>query len=49
MDKNCPFCNLEPDRIISESDYTVTIRDGFPISEGHTQRRVHQCRSASAR
>jgi diadenosine tetraphosphate (Ap4A) HIT family hydrolase len=35
-DKHCPFCNLETDRIISESDYTVTIRDGFPVSEGHT-------------
>lgn len=34
--KACPFCNLESDRIISESDYTVTIRDGFPVSEGHT-------------
>jgi diadenosine tetraphosphate (Ap4A) HIT family hydrolase len=30
------FCTLDPDRIISESDYTVTIRDGFPVSEGHT-------------
>ena len=37
MDKSdCPFCTLSPDRIISESDYTVTIRDGFPVSEGHT-------------
>ena len=35
-DKPCPFCSLESDRIISESDYTVTIRDGFPVSEGHT-------------
>ncbi|MCK5352437.1 HIT family protein [bacterium] len=34
--KDCIFCNLEPDRIISESDYTLTIRDGFPVSEGHT-------------
>ncbi|MCJ7501310.1 HIT family protein [bacterium] len=33
---NCPFCILPPDRIISESDYTVTIRDGFPVSQGHT-------------
>ena len=32
----CPFCNLESDRIISESDYTISIRDGFPVSEGHT-------------
>jgi len=35
-DKHCPFCSLPPDRIISESDYTVTIRDGFPVSKGHT-------------
>jgi diadenosine tetraphosphate (Ap4A) HIT family hydrolase len=34
--KACPFCNLESDRIISESDYTISIRDGFPVSEGHT-------------
>ncbi len=34
--KTCPFCILEPDRIISESDYTLTIHDGFPVSEGHT-------------
>jgi len=33
---SCPFCSLPTDRIISESDYTVTIRDGFPVSEGHT-------------
>ncbi len=33
---DCPFCNLPADRIISESDYTVTIRDGYPVSEGHT-------------
>ena len=33
---DCPFCTLPTDRIISESDYTVTIRDGFPVSEGHT-------------
>ncbi|MDT8366891.1 MAG: HIT family protein [bacterium] len=36
MEADCPFCSLEPGRIISESDYTVTIRDGFPVSEGHT-------------
>ena len=34
--KTCPFCILEPDRIISESDYTITIRDGYPVSKGHT-------------
>jgi len=36
MDINCLFCNIPTDRIISESDYTLTIRDGFPVSEGHT-------------
>jgi len=36
MDTDCPFCPLPTDRIISESDYTITIRDGFPVSEGHT-------------
>ena len=35
-EKDCPFCSLPKDRIVSASDYTVTIRDGFPVSEGHT-------------
>lgn len=35
-EKDCPFCTLTDDRIISESDYTITTRDGFPVSEGHT-------------
>ena len=33
---NCPFCTLEPDRIIVSNNHAVAIRDGFPISEGHT-------------
>ena len=33
---NCPFCTLPPQRIIDESQYGVVIRDGFPISPGHT-------------
>lgn len=36
MAKPCSFCNLDKDRIIAESDDTLTIRDGFPISPGHT-------------
>lgn len=35
-ENDCIFCNLEPNRVISESEYTVTIRDGFPVSQGHT-------------
>ena len=33
---HCPFCSLTPDRIISESDHSVTIRDGYPVSKGHS-------------
>ena len=36
MSYNCPFCALDPGRIISETELTVTFRDGFPISPGHT-------------
>lgn len=36
MSNNCLLCSLPTDRIISQSDYTLTIRDGFPVSEGHT-------------
>lgn len=36
MDKPCPFCNLEPERIRHESESFYVIRDGFPISPGHT-------------
>jgi diadenosine tetraphosphate (Ap4A) HIT family hydrolase len=34
--KLCPFCNLPPHRIVENSEYGVVIRDGFPISPGHT-------------
>ena len=36
MNSDCTFCNLDPARIISESAHTITIRDGFPVSIGHT-------------
>ncbi len=36
MNSTCPFCSLPQDRIISESESTVTIRDGYPVSQGHT-------------
>ncbi len=32
----CPFCTLPPERIILSSPHGVVIRDGFPISPGHT-------------
>lgn len=34
--KPCPFCSLSAERIVRESPFGVVIRDGFPISKGHT-------------
>ena len=34
--KLCPFCNLPEVRIIERSEHGMVIRDGFPISPGHT-------------
>lgn len=34
--KPCPFCTLPEARIIDDAQYGVVIRDGFPISKGHT-------------
>ena len=33
---NCPFCALPFERIIHTSQHGLIIRDGFPISPGHT-------------
>lgn len=32
----CPFCEIVPERIVSETRSTLTIRDAFPVSPGHT-------------
>ena len=32
----CPFCQLDPVRILAEDALTVVYRDGFPVSPGHT-------------
>lgn len=34
---DCPFCRIQPARILAETKLTLTIRDGFPVSPGHTQ------------
>ena len=34
--KTCPFCTLSAERIIDSNELGVVIRDGYPISEGHT-------------
>jgi len=36
MSNPCPFCNLPPERIIDSNEFGLTIRDGFPVSPGHT-------------
>ena len=33
---NCFFCNLDPSRIFIHNKHCIVIRDGFPISPGHT-------------
>lgn len=35
MTEQCPFCNLDAERIVFEEDLLVAIWDGFPVSEGH--------------
>lgn len=32
----CPFCALPPERILVANDHALRIRDGFPISPGHS-------------
>jgi len=34
--KTCPFCTLPTERIVRETQSALFIRDGFPISPGHT-------------
>ena len=33
---SCPFCTLPAERILISNTHGVVIRDGFPISPGHT-------------
>ena len=35
-DHHCPFCHISPARIIDADDLAFAIRDGFPVSPGHT-------------
>lgn len=32
---NCPFCNIDEQRIIAENDLVMAIKDGFPVNPGH--------------
>jgi len=35
-DKPCPFCTLPASRILGQNAHALWIRDGFPISPGHS-------------
>lgn len=35
MDR-CPFCHPEPSRLVTEAELVLVLRDGFPVSAGHT-------------
>jgi diadenosine tetraphosphate (Ap4A) HIT family hydrolase len=35
-ESTCPFCHRDPARVLAEDDLTVTYKDGFPVSPGHT-------------
>lgn len=32
----CPFCQIAPKRIILQNEFGFAVRDGFPVSEGHS-------------
>ena len=36
MTSPCPFCSLPADRQLLANDRAIAIRDGFPVSSGHT-------------
>ncbi len=33
---DCLFCTLPSERVIAENNHAIAIRDGFPVTEGHT-------------
>lgn len=36
MSNNCVFCSLDKERVVDQCDLTITFRDGYPVSPGHT-------------
>ncbi|NBT14377.1 MAG: HIT domain-containing protein, partial [Planctomycetia bacterium] len=34
--QTCPFCSIPDDRIVGRLGTAFAIRDGFPVSPGHT-------------
>ncbi len=36
MNAPCPFCSLPRDRVLCERETALALRDGYPVSRGHT-------------
>lgn len=36
MESDCPFCTAATERIVHTTTNVIALRDGFPLSEGHT-------------
>ncbi len=36
MSLPCPFCGLNPERLVWSGELVVALRDGYPVSPGHT-------------
>lgn len=34
--KPCPFCTLPDGRVVEQNEFALLIRDGYPISPGHS-------------
>lgn len=34
--QSCAFCTLPPERIVNFNNSAMVVRDGFPVSNGHT-------------
>jgi diadenosine tetraphosphate (Ap4A) HIT family hydrolase len=34
--KPCPFCILPDGRVVEENEFALLIRDGYPVSPGHS-------------
>ena len=36
MEKTCPFCVPEPSRLLDSEGLVLALRDGYPVSRGHS-------------
>ncbi len=36
MADECPFCTIEASRVVASNSLAFAIRDGYPVSPGHT-------------